>query len=201
MGCCSPRIPLQAAPFTMQAPNNHTYTEDQLVALLKSRQASGFDYLYTHYSGALYGIIQQFVPDRDTAADILQEVFVNIFKRIEQFDATRSRLYTWMATIARNAAIDWVRSKGHKQQQQNRELTEAVYTTAGSTQTAVDHIGLRQMVHRLELPFKQVLDLAYFGGLTQEEISEQLGVPLGTVKTRIRTGLIKLRAMMKEKQT
>jgi RNA polymerase sigma factor (sigma-70 family) len=172
------------------------YTEEELVGLLKDRREEGFTYLYDHYSGALFGVISTIINDRDLAGDVLQEVFVNIYRRFDQFDADRSRLYTWMARIARNAAIDWVRSKGHRQAVQNQDLSEPVYESAGSAQVSVDHIGIRQLVHKLDDKLKEVVELAYFGGLTQDEISEQLGIPLGTVKTRIRTGLQKLRSLM-----
>jgi RNA polymerase sigma-70 factor (ECF subfamily) len=175
---------------------SQTYTEAELVALLQSRSQQGFSYLYDHYSGALYQAILAIVSDADLANDVMQEVFLNIFKRIDTYDANRSRLYTWMLNIARNAAIDMVRSKGYKQMQQNREATDAVYEAGATTHIAIDHIGLRKMVGSLKQELQEVLNLAYFGGYTQDEISEMLQLPLGTVKTRIRTALKQLRTLM-----
>ncbi|TAD92629.1 MAG: sigma-70 family RNA polymerase sigma factor [Bacteroidetes bacterium] len=175
---------------------SQSYNEAQLVALLQSRSQQGFTYLYDHYSGALYHAILALVTDADLANDVLQEVFINIFKRIDSYDASRSRLYTWMLNIARNAAIDMLRSKGFRQMQQNREATEAVYEGGATTQTPIDQIGLRKMVGSLKQELSQVLELAYFGGYTQEEISHMLELPLGTVKTRVRTALKQLRTLM-----
>jgi RNA polymerase sigma factor (sigma-70 family) len=177
-------------------PSTTTYPEAELVALLQARSQPGFSYLYDHYSGALYTAILAVVDDADLANDVLQEVFINIFKRIDAYDAARGRLYTWMLNIARNAAIDMVRSKGYKQMRQNREATDAVYELSGSTQMPVDQIGLRKMVGSLKQELKEVLELAYFGGYTQDEISELLQLPLGTVKTRVRTALKQLRTLM-----
>lgn len=172
------------------------YEEAELIALLKDRTETGFSYLYEHYSGALYQAISVLISDKELAADVLQEVFVNIFKRIDSYDPTRSRLYTWMLNVARNAAIDMLRSKGFRQTQQNREVNDAVYEQTGTTQMAIDQIGLRKMVGQLKTEVRQVVELAYFGGYTQEEISDLLQVPLGTVKTRVRSGLKQLRILM-----
>ena len=172
------------------------YSEEELVALLKDRRQEGFTYLYEHYSGALFAIISGIVPDEALAADVLQEVFVNIFRRIEMYDSDRSRLYTWMLNIARNAAIDMVRSKGFRQMKQNREIDDPVYEASGSTSQQIDHIGVRKMLSKLKGDLQQVLELAYFSGYTQEEISDILKIPLGTVKTRVRTALKQLRELM-----
>lgn len=172
------------------------YTEDELVSLLQQRREEGFSYLYDHYSGALYQIICSIVSDDSLASDVLQEVFLNIYRRIENYDAGKSRLYTWMLNIARNAAIDMVRSKGFRNMQQNREVNENVYQQSSGLSPQVDHIGIRKIIGQLKEELRQVIDLAYFNGYTQEEISELLQIPLGTVKTRVRTGLRQLRELM-----
>lgn len=181
-------------------PATATYSEVELVSLLQRQEESAFTYLYEHYSGALYGVILQVITDETLAQDILQEVFVKIYRNVGQFDALRGRLYTWMLNIARNAAIDAFRSKGFKQQKQNRDLEQIVDNTSYSlsTQVYVDHIGLEKVLNTLRLDYRQVIDLAYFKGYTQEEIAEELGIPLGTVKTRIRSALIQLRTILKE---
>lgn len=171
------------------------YSEEELVLLLQQKQESGFSYLYEHYSGALFALISNIISDQTLAADALQETFIHIFRHINQYEPSRSRLYTWMVRIARNAAIDMVRSKGFRQMQQNRELSTTVYES-GSVVQKVDHIGLRGKVGQLKEELQQVLELAYFGGYTQEEISQMLDIPLGTVKTRVRTGLKQLSALM-----
>jgi len=128
----------------------------------------------------------------------LQEVFVKIWKQVSTYDASKGRLFTWMMNIARNASIDMLRSKNYQRSQQNRELTETVYEKGGSTSTNVEQIGLRKLVNSLKEDYRILLELAYFEGLTQDEISKMLNMPLGTVKTRLRTALIQLRELMKK---
>jgi len=173
------------------------YTEAELIALLKSRQQPAFSYLYDNYSAALYAVVLAIVPDRDLANDVLQEAFIKIWRQIDLYDAAKGRLFTWMMNITRNASIDMVRSKGFNNAQQNRELTEAVYETAGSIFTNIDKIGLRKIIDKLRDEYKVVVELAYFQGYTQEEISKLLHIPLGTVKTRLRAALIQLREIIK----
>jgi len=172
------------------------YSEQELVALLKQRSDQAFSYLYDNYSGALFAVILNIVPDRDLAGDILQEVFVNIFRKIDSYDEAKSRIYTWMLNIARNESIDTVRSKGYRNSQQNREVTEAVYEQAGSVNQNIDKIGLRKLLEKIKPEYRQLIDLSYFKGLTQEEISQSEGIPLGTVKTRLRAALSQLRGLI-----
>jgi len=173
------------------------YTEPELVSLLKERQQTAFSYLYDHYSGALYNIILSIIPEREQASDVLQEVFIKIWRMADSYDASRGRLFTLMMNIARNAAIDVVRSKGYQKSQQNRELTETVYEAGGSTATNIEKIGLRKLVHTLKDDYKVLVELSYFEGFTQDEISKMLNIPLGTVKTRLRAALLQLRELVK----
>ena len=165
--------------------------------MLKARQQSAYGYLYDHYSSALYSIILNIVTDKDMASDVLQEVFVKIWKQIESYDNTKGRLFTWMLNIARNASIDTVRSKGYQRSQLNNELTENVYESGGSTQLNTDRIGLRKLVHNLKEDYRVLIELSYFQGFTQDEISKMLAIPLGTVKTRMRSALIQLKQVIK----
>lgn len=173
------------------------YTEAELVMLLKQRQQSAFNYLYDNYSGALFTIILNVVKDRELASDVLQEVFVKIWRQIETYDETKGRLFTWMMNVSRNASIDTLRSKDFKNSQQNRELTESVYASGGSTELKTDQIGLRKVVRALKEEYKVLVELSYFEGYTQDEISKMLNIPLGTVKTRLRTALTQLRQHLK----
>jgi RNA polymerase sigma factor (sigma-70 family) len=173
------------------------YEESELVPLLKQRQDSAFNYLYDHYAGALYSVIISIVPDRELGNDLLQEVFVKIWRQIESYDNTKGRLFTWMLNIARNASIDVVRSKNFQQSRQNRELTENVNNNFGNVQTNTDQIGLRKIVHKLKDEYRVLVELSYFDGYTQDEISKMLGIPLGTVKTRLRTALVQLKQVIK----
>ena len=173
------------------------YHESELVSLLKQRHEHAFNYLYDHYSGSLYSVISGIVPDRELANDLLQEVFVKIWRQIESYDNTKGRLFTWMLNVARNASIDAIRSKNFQQSQQNRELTENVYEAGGSVQINTDKIGLRKIVHKLKDEYRVLVELSYFEGYTQDEISKMLKIPLGTVKTRLRSALIQLKEVIK----
>ena len=174
------------------------YSEPELVVLLKQRQQSSFSYLYDNYSSALYTVILNVVKDETIAADTLQEVFVKIWKQIESYDDSKGRLFTWMMNVARNASIDTVRSKAFQNSKQNNELTENHNDVLGSTQTNTDAIGLRKIVYTLKEEHRTLIELSYFQGYTQDEISKMLQIPLGTVKTRMRTALTQLRQQIKQ---
>ena len=165
--------------------------------MLKQREETAYSYLYDHYSGSLYAVILNIVPDRELANDQLQEVFIKIWKQIDSYDQNKGRLFTWMLNIARNASIDAVRSKNYQKGQRNTELTENMYSSAGSTQTETDKIGLKKIVYKLKEEYRVLVELSYFQGYTQDEISKILKIPLGTVKTRLRSALIQLKQVIK----
>ena len=173
------------------------YNEPELVLLLRQRNMSAYTYLYENYAGALRSVIFNIVNEEELANDVLQEVFIKIWKQIDTYDNLKGRLFTWMLNISRNASIDTVRSKSFQNNRQNRELTEDVYTAAGSSQINTDVMGLRKVVHQLKEEYRVLVDLSYFQGYTQDEIAKALGIPLGTVKTRLRTALIQLRDIIK----
>ncbi|MBS1747236.1 MAG: sigma-70 family RNA polymerase sigma factor [Bacteroidetes bacterium] len=173
-------------------------SEPELIHHLKQRSQAAFSYLYDHYSGALYNVIISIVHEKETANDVLQEVFIKIFRQIDQYDASKGRLFTWMLNISRNAGIDMLRSKQYHSQKQNRELTESVYSSAGTTNLNTDKIGLGNLIKELKDEYMILIKLAYFEGFTQDEISKKLNIPLGTVKTRLRSALIELRSLLKE---
>ena len=173
------------------------YSEPELVQLLQQRSRSIFSYLYDNYSGALYSVILNVVNEEELANDVLQEVFVKIWKQIDSYDSSKGRLFTWMLNIARNASIDMIRSKGFQNSRQNRELSEDVYSAGGTSEIKTDQIGLRKLVYSLKEEYRVLVELSYFQGFTQDEIAKMLNIPLGTVKTRLRTALIQLREIIK----
>ena len=174
------------------------YSEQELVALLNEQNNDAFNYLYDHYSGALFTIINQIVPDKDTASDVLQEVFVNVWRKISTYDETKGRLFTWMLNIARNAAIDKVRSKGYRDNQRTQPIAEDENGGMSiSSNPVVNDVGLKNVLTTLNEEYRKLIDLSYFQGFTHEEIAKMLGIPLGTVKTRIRTAISQLRTMIR----
>jgi len=174
------------------------YSESELVALLQQRDDRAFSYLYDNYAGALNGVILPIVNYEETANDVLQEVFVNVWKKIEFYDASKGRLFTWLLNIARNAAIDKVRSKSFRNSKSTVSIPESgeAITGASVSQPNADFIGLKKMLGKLKDEYRLLIDLSYFQGFSHDEISKALNIPLGTVKTRIRTALIQLKTML-----
>ena len=171
------------------------YTEEELVLLLKQQSRDAFNYLYKQYGGVLYGIVSKVIFDEHTAQDVLQEVFVKIWNNIGQYDPVKGRIYTWMINIARNAAIDKLRSKGEimKSKILSGENIVNEVRSGAKTEQATDTIGLRKMVSALKPEYETIVSLAYFKGYTLDEISKTLNIPLGTVKTRMRSAIVQLR--------
>jgi RNA polymerase sigma-70 factor, ECF subfamily len=177
-----------------------TYTEQELVLALKERNNQAFGFLYDNYAGALYSIIKQIIIDNpELSNDVLQEVFINIWRKIDTYDETKGRLFTWMLNIARNASIDMLRSKGYQNAQKIRELPDNVYKGVANQIVApyVDSIGLKKVLEKLRPDHRVLVELAYFKGFTHEEIAAMMSIPLGTVKTRIRNALLQLREYLR----
>jgi len=173
------------------------YSEQELVALLQQRDGHSFSYLYDNYSGALLGVIGGIIADQETSRDVLQDVFVNIWKKIDSYDSSKGRLFTWMLNIARNAAIDKIRSRSYQDSLKNRSIPDNTdIGIGGMTIPQVGDVGLKKILTRLKEEHRQLIDLSYFQGYTHEEIAKSLGIPLGTVKTRIRSALTHLRTMI-----
>jgi RNA polymerase sigma factor (sigma-70 family) len=174
-----------------------TYSEQELISALKAKDDQAFSYLYDHYSGSLYSIILQIVKSPEPANDVLQDVFVNIWRKIESYDPIKGRLFTWMLNISRNASIDMLRSKNYQNSLKNQEITDNVYGVDQVTQTSIDSIGLTKFLAKLRPEQRVLIELAYFKGYTHDEIAQIEDVPLGTVKTRIRNALLQLREYLK----
>jgi RNA polymerase sigma factor (sigma-70 family) len=173
------------------------FSEEELVLSLKNRHESAFDYLYDHYSGALYGTILGIIKNTEQSCDLLQEAFIKIWRQIDTYDSTKGRLFTWMINIARHIAIDLLRSKEFKNNAKNQPISNFVYDTVTDTKPSEDYIGLHQVVSQLKLEFRILIEFAYFKGYTHEEIATELNLPVGTVKTRLRAALVQLRKIMK----
>lgn len=174
------------------------YSEDELVSLLQSKDAQAFNYLYDNYSAALFGVIYKMIEEKELAEDILQEAFVKIWNSFSNYDSTKGRLFTWMLNITRNLTIDILRSKSYKKQAKIQAFENSVNNvtdTSGGT-AQFDSLGIRRHLTLLKNDQKQIIDLAYFSGFTQEEIAKQLSIPLGTVKTRMRTAIMELRKLL-----
>jgi len=170
-------------------------TEEELVLALRNREKIASDALYDMYSASLFGIISRIVTDTTTAEDVLQETFIKIWNSFAGYSAEKGRLFTWMVNIARNLAIDKVRSKDFKNQNKNHELENNVTFIDEQRNTVYkpELLGVKDLVDKLKPEQKIILELIYFKGYTHVEVSEELDVPLGTVKTRLRMAIIQLR--------
>ena len=138
------------------------------------------------------------VSNQELAEDILQETFVKIWNNFSAYDSSRGRLFTWMLNIARNLTIDTIRSKSYKKQSKIQRSEIAVNNTANNVNEndKFDALGIRNQLQSLKGDQRQIIDLCYFEGLTQDEVSKKLGIPLGTVKTRMRTAISVLRKLL-----
>ena len=151
--------------------------------------------LYDMYSGALLGVISRIVPQIEVAEDLLQETFLKIWNSAESYDSSKGRLFTWMMNIARNLSIDKLRSKDFKNSGKNQEIENNVdfIDTQKKVTFNTDLLGLKDMVTALRPEYNKVLQMVYFKGYTHIEAAEELNLPLGTVKTRIRMAIMELR--------
>lgn len=168
-----------------------------LVEGLRSGHDNAFEYLYDKYSSALYGIVLKIVNDADEANDVLQDAFVNISLKIDTYDATKGTLFTWILNIARNKALDALRKKERKYKIQLDDQIVDILESKGSNNNTfhTDSIGLREIVEKLKPDLREMIELHYFSGFTQQEITDMKGIPLGTVKTRIRSAMQSLKTV------
>lgn len=155
--------------------------------------------LYDNYRVILFGLLVRILNSREEAEDVLQEVFLQVWRRAKDFDETRGKPFTWLVTLARSRAIDRLRSLGARDRvaqasvrEASEEVSDAAFDTFRSEQRTLVTSALSQLPEEQKRP----LVLAYFDGLTQSEIAANLGAPLGTVKTRMRAGMIKLRELL-----
>ena len=174
-------------------------SEEDLISLLVKRDMKGMEILYDNYSSALYGVIFRIIGKDEIAEDVMQDTFLKIWNNFSQYDSSKGRLFTWMVNIARNQAIDKVRSKDFVNQTKNQSIDNAVSFIDMNTTASYnpDTIGLKELVKKLDVEYKQIIDLLFFEGYSQTEAAEKLGIPLGTIKTRSRAAILKLREHFK----
>lgn len=170
-------------------------TQEELLPLVLKKDDRAFTLLYDMYSKNLYGVIYNLIRDREEAEDVLQEVFVKIWKNIETYNESKGRFFTWILNIARNTTIDKLRSKGFNNSQKNLSSDNFVHLLDDSNKLTnrIDTIGIREFVKKLKPKCIQIIDLLFFKGYTQQEASEELEIPLGTVKTQNRNCMNDLR--------
>ena len=174
----------------------------ELLKAVARKDESALGRLYDQYRAVLFGLILRILNNREEAEDVLQDVFIQVWRRAADFDENRGRPFTWLVTLARSRAIDRLRSLASRERTAlagSRDANEVVSDAASdaflSEQRGLVNFALDQLPEEQRHP----LMLAYFDGLTQSEIATRLGTPLGTIKTRMRSGLMKLRELLSGK--
>lgn len=170
------------------------FVEKHIVELLAARDERAISLLYDHYADALYGVALKVTRDQNLAQDVLQESFVKIWKKADNYDASKSRLFTWLFRVVQNTAIDAIRKRQRKTTKEVQTEDTNVYHLH-TTQFAIEHLDIQQHANNLEEKYKVVIDALFFQGMTQQEASETLNIPLGTVKSRLKIGLRELRKL------
>lgn len=190
--------------MTIRKEKAERLADEELMPLIGAKDPAAFEVFYDRHGGAAYSLAYRIVGEKAAAEDVTQEAFISIWRSGARFDATRGSVRSWMLSIVRNRAIDLLRSKAGKapkltfdddailEQRPSGELTE---DEALRRETANE---VRGALHQLPGDQSKVIELAYFGGFSHSEIARMLGVPLGTVKGRMRLGLEKIRGELAE---
>lgn len=187
-----------------KATHGNADDEVELMKRIQARDADALEELYDLYYRLLFGMVISIVKKREEAEDLLQEIFVNIWNKADSFDPERGNVYSWIVTLTRNKAIDRIRSKGYKtQQKQSVSIHKPLFSLEGDKHDPMETTifsDRAELVKKAldEIPEKQceVIKIAYYRGMTQSEIADHLDIPLGTVKTRTRQGMIKLKRIL-----
>lgn len=172
---------------------------EELINQFKNKDVKAFESLYEMYNKSVQGVVYNIVRDKESAEEITQDVFIKAWNNADSYSAKKGRFFTWIINIARNAAIDKTRSKNFKNNSKNLDAQIFVDILEGSENldSKTDTIGIRNFVNKLKEKCIKVIELLYFKGYTQKEVSESLEIPLGTIKTRNRNCINELRLMLK----
>lgn len=172
--------------------------EEELVESLKKRNKASFDYLYTQYADALYGVVFRIISTEEIAEEVLHDVFLKIWDKIDTYDSGKGKLFTWMLNIARNQAIDKTRSKEITKEQKTKRIDNLVnrVDSRDYIEQKVDGIGVKELLKTLPDEQRFVVESLYFKGFSQSELAEEYNIPLGTVKTRLRMAMKYLRTTL-----
>lgn len=172
-------------------------TDSELIAKIVKKERQAFDLFYDRYAQIIFNLCVRILRDTTEAEDVLQEIFVQVWKEAERFDPGRASAKTWLFTIARSRSLDRYRSRKTIQKRLDDEGTDKLSSVAVQEdfqQSSLMQQYVGKALQQLSEEQRRVLELSYYEGLTQEEIAEKLGEPLGTIKSRIRSALIKLRS-------
>ncbi|WP_036385634.1 RNA polymerase sigma factor [Muricauda sp. MAR_2010_75] len=171
---------------------------DNLIQQFQQKDKVAFETLYNMYADNICGVINVILKDPERSQELCQDVFVKIWNKSDQYDTSKGRFFTWILNIARNAAIDEMRSKSHKNQKKNLPVDSLVgiYESDEDLNGKIDTIGLQSLLKGLKEKCILLIDLLYFKGYTQKEAAKELKTPIGTIKTRIRSCISEIRKNM-----
>ncbi|MBA2732479.1 MAG: sigma-70 family RNA polymerase sigma factor [Acidobacteria bacterium] len=175
----------------------------ELVHAIARGDQEAFASLFDRYNSTLLGFLIRILNSKAEAEDVLQEVFVQVWQHAARYDETRGRVFTWMVTIARSRALDRLRSLSSRESTMTKSANQMVQDLPNAVDEAIkseEYEAIRCALDEIPEAQKHVLLLAYFEGLSHQEIAERDGIPLGTAKTRIRDGLKKLRGLLYKRQ-
>lgn len=179
-------------------------SDGELISLVTQGDQDALGMLYERYSRAIYSFSLRIVGDAQVAEEILQEVFVRAWQQGGSFQSARGTLITWLLSITHNLSIDEVRRRKRRPQKAESEEPETILATLADDGSNVEEevwlsslrVSIQDALKQLPAAQREAIELAYFQGLTQREIAETLGEPLGTIKTRMRLGMLKLREQL-----
>jgi RNA polymerase sigma-70 factor (ECF subfamily) len=192
----------------MRSVHHEADTEAEIALLLavSKRDRDAFRELHQRYSGVLYSTAYKVLNDESEAEDVVQDVFVQIWDKADMYDPLRGRPLTWAVTLTRNKAIDRLRSSQRRFRLKDEFEREVETTSHRPSVDSVDRVYsreknriIRSAVLELSSEQREAIEMAFFKGLTQHEIAEELQQPLGTVKARIRRGMMKLKKVIKNR--
>lgn len=168
---------------------------ETLINKFQQKDAAAFEQLHVMYAENICGVIHTIIKNKERSEELCQDVFIKIWNNADSYNKSKGRFFTWILNIARNAAIDELRSKSHKNWKKNlsTDFFVGILESSEETNETVDTSGLRKLVKGLKEKCTQIIELLYFKGFTQKEAAEQLNIPLGTVKTRNRNCISQLR--------
>ena len=174
-------------------------TDVALLTAIAAHDEAALAQLYDRYRAILFGLLMRILNNREEAEDVLQEVFLQVWRKAADFDESRGRPFTWLVTLARSRGIDRLRTLAARERVAEagaREVSEEISDAASDAFKSEQRGLVSDALAKLPDEQKRPIMLAYFEGLTQSEIATNLGAPLGTVKTRMRTGMIRLRELL-----
>lgn len=174
--------------------------DSSVIKRLQSGDHKALETIYDACSPALLGIIMRIVKTEAIAKEVLQETYIKVWKNAHRYDESKGRFFTWISRIAKNTAINYINLRSEKNQSKTLSIDEKHGREKSETPN-IDVLDIRGKVNNLDYKYRELIDLIYFQGYTQQEVSDKLSIPLGTVKTRIRKAISQLRTIYLEHVT